>query len=196
MRAIGRRLESTAEVDRRVRRTKQALVKAFVALMREKSYDDITIRNLLDRADVGRSTFYAHYRGKDDLLQRSFEEMLSMLDRHMELQGASNRVVPVKELFQHVWQFKSFHQALVRARIMDRQHQAHVNYLSQLIESRLANDTHKDQDVPRTVLAHAMASGLLALLKWWMDHGAPYSPERMDALFHSIYNRKGLLNED
>src|SRR5437867_644732 len=53
--------------DRRVRRTTRALIEALVALVLEKRYDAITIQDLLDRADVGRSTFYAHYRGKDDL---------------------------------------------------------------------------------------------------------------------------------
>jgi AcrR family transcriptional regulator len=66
--------------DRRVRRTSHALTQALVDLMLEKRYDAITIQDLLDRADVGRSTFYSHYRGKDDLLLRSFGRMLELLD--------------------------------------------------------------------------------------------------------------------
>ena len=66
----------TSDGDRRVRRTRQALTLALIELVLEKRYDAITIQDLLDRADVGRSTFYGHYRGKDDLLLRSFEGLL------------------------------------------------------------------------------------------------------------------------
>jgi AcrR family transcriptional regulator len=73
--------------DRRVRKTQVALIGAFVELVLEKRYDAITIQDLLDRADVGRSTFYAHYRGKDDLLAKSFIGMLAMLDREIDRDG-------------------------------------------------------------------------------------------------------------
>lgn len=68
---------STADrTDRRVRRTRDSLHRALVELMIERGYDRITISEILTRADVGRSTFYAHYRDKDDLLLRSCAEYL------------------------------------------------------------------------------------------------------------------------
>src|SRR5687767_8755060 len=151
--------------DRRVRRTRQALVQALVSLVVEKRYDAITVRELLDRADVARSTFYSHYRGKDDLLLKSFERMLSMLDQHLDRTGDATRVVPVRELFHHVGKFRSFHQALVRARVMDRQYQGRTGHLSHLIErrltARLAGSTAAA--VPPPVLAQGMAGALFAL---------------------------------
>src|SRR5438046_2383994 len=66
------------KADRRVARTRHALAMALMQLTVEKRYDAITIQDLLDRAGVGRSTFYEHYRGKDDLLTRSFEGMIEM----------------------------------------------------------------------------------------------------------------------
>lgn len=175
--------------DRRVRRTQQALVQALVELVLERRYDSITIQNLLDRADVGRTTFYSHYRGKDDLLLRSFERMLEGLDQTMgQDEEAAARLAPVRELFQHVGEFRSFHQALVRARLVDRLYQAGTSRLSRTIEHRLARmtpPTHR-LPVPLAVQAQALAGALFALLRWWLDHGQAYSPAQMDEMLHAL----------
>src|SRR5579859_4132940 len=86
--------------DRRVVRTRDTLGDALVALMREKNFEEITVQEVLDRAGVGRSTFYVHYRDKDDLflsdVEDFFEVMSTMLTRRGE---SSSRVAPVRELF-------------------------------------------------------------------------------------------------
>jgi len=178
--------------DRRVQRTQQALLRAFVTLVQEKGYDYFTINDLLKRANVGRSTFYTHYRGKDDLLQKSFEHMLTMLDEHMDREGPTHRVAPVRELFAHVWQFKRLHHALVRSRIMDHQHQCRVNHMSRLIERRITSGRSDRGMAPPPVLAQALAGALFALLRWWVDNDAPYDPQLMDEMFHATYDAKRL----
>ena len=62
--------------DRRVQRTKTSLRAALIGLAREKPYDSIAVKEILDRANVGRSTFYAHFRDKKDLLESGIHEML------------------------------------------------------------------------------------------------------------------------
>jgi AcrR family transcriptional regulator len=64
---------AVAEPDRRVRRTRSALIDAFLGLVVEKGYEKITVQDILDRADIGRSTLYAHYRDKEALLLACFE---------------------------------------------------------------------------------------------------------------------------
>lgn len=172
-----------------MRRTKQALIQALVELVLEKRYDGITIQDLLDRADVGRSTFYAHYRGKDDLLLRSFEAMLAMFDGALERDPpASRRVAPVRELFQHVAEARPFHTALARARIFERLYQTGTAQLSRSIARRLAAlpPTPDTAAVPIPVKAQALAGALFALLRWWLDQDAPHSPEEMDAMYHAL----------
>jgi AcrR family transcriptional regulator len=61
--------------DRRVRRTRRALHDALLTLMTEKSYDAVTVQDIIDRADVGRSTFYSHFTDKRDLLDSGFEDL-------------------------------------------------------------------------------------------------------------------------
>ena len=173
-----------------MRRTKEALTQALVNLVLEKRYDAITIQDLLDRADVGRSTFYSHYRGKDDLLLRSFERMIEALDQAMEEGGPGNsRVAPVRELFCHVGTFRAFHSALARAHMLDRLYQAGTSQLSRSIAHRIAAlpPGRVGVTVPLPAMAQALAGALFALLRWWVDCDAAYSPEQMDAMYHAIW---------
>ena len=86
---------STFKIDRRVRHTRDALGDALLTLMQAKPFETITVQQVLDRAGIGRSTFYAHYRDKDDLFLSDVEDFLepmsTLLLRHHE---ASNRVAP------------------------------------------------------------------------------------------------------
>src|SRR5947209_20021882 len=89
--------------DQRVRRTRDRRGDAMMALLVEKPFEDITVQNVLDRAEVSRSTFYTHYRDKNDLFlsdaEAFFEAMATALSRHGD---KSERVAPVQELFAHI----------------------------------------------------------------------------------------------
>src|SRR5205085_385112 len=91
------------KIDQRIRRTRDRLGDALMQLALEKPFDTITVQNVLDRAEVSRSTFYVHYNDKDDLfisdLDEFFEGMATMLSRRAD---PSDRVAPVRELFAHI----------------------------------------------------------------------------------------------
>jgi AcrR family transcriptional regulator len=173
--------------DRRIGRTKRALISALVELVLEKRYANVTIQNLLDRAKVGRATFYSHYRGKDDLLLRSFEGLLEMLNGYLEPPSAKGaRLAPVRELFEHVASARRFHQALERAHMLDQLFRAGTECLSNSIESRLAT-RQLDCNLPKPVLARALAGSLFSLLAWWLGQETHHTPEQMDEMFHRIH---------
>src|SRR5678816_1262765 len=91
------------KTDARVRRTRDALGDALVALMQEKPFDSITVQDVLDRAHVGRSTFYTHYSDKDDLLMSDADEFFELVSMSLSAHGdASERVFPVREFFSHI----------------------------------------------------------------------------------------------
>ncbi|MGA8621714.1 MAG: TetR/AcrR family transcriptional regulator [Candidatus Sulfotelmatobacter sp.] len=95
-------------------RTRDTLGDALVALLHEKNFDEITIQDVLDRAGVGRSTFYVHYRDKDDLFLSDVEDFLESCSAALKRQGASTkRLQPVRELFVHVREAREFYAALV-----------------------------------------------------------------------------------
>jgi AcrR family transcriptional regulator len=185
---------ATPKVDRRVRRTRDALGDALLALIQEQPFDAITVQEVLDRAGIGRSTFYAHYRDKDDLflsdLEEFFELMSTLLLRRPE---DSNRIAPVRELFTHVAEMRQLHSALIASGKMRDFQEMGQEYFARAIEQRLAAlpSSRPASPAQRTAMAHAFAGALLSLLSWWIQHGATPSPEEMDTLFHRMVGSGG-----
>jgi AcrR family transcriptional regulator len=185
---------ATPKVDRRVRRTRDALGDALLALIQEQPFDAITVQEVLDRAGIGRSTFYAHYRDKDDLflsdLEEFFELMSTLLLRRPE---DSNRIAPVRELFTHVAEMRQLHSALIASGKMRDFQEMGQEYFARAIEQRLVAlpSSRPASPAQRTAMAHAFAGALLSLLSWWIQHGATPSPEEMDTLFHRMVGSGG-----
>lgn len=176
-------------MDARVRRTRDALGDALVALMQEKPFDTITVQDVLDRAKVGRSTFYAHYSDKDDLLMSDAEEFFESLAMMLSVRGdTSDRVFPVREFFSHITDAKQFVDALVSSgKFHDNMELAHGMF-ARGIERRLS-ELPRGQGIPaaeRPAIAFAHAGALLSLLTWWIGRGMRQPPEEMDHLFHKM----------
>jgi len=175
--------------DQRIRRTRYQLGQAMIKLIQEKSLDQITTQELLDRAGVGRSTFYVHFRSKNDLLLTQFEEGLEMwstlLSKNHE---RSTRVAPVAEFFAHAASARRFIQALRRSGRLNDNYELAQGYFARGIEQRL-RELNRLPQMPRSELrfrAAALAGSLISLMRWWLDSGARESPQTMDSLFHQI----------
>ena len=175
--------------DARVRRTRDALGDALVALMQEKPFDTITVQDVLDRANVSRSTFYSHYSDKDDLLMSDAEEFFESVAMLLSVRGdTSERVFPVREFFGHIIEAKTFVDALVSAGKMNDNMELARGLFARGIERRLA-ELPKGQGIAeneRPAIAFAHAGALLALLQWWVDRGMKQTPAEMDQLFHRL----------
>jgi AcrR family transcriptional regulator len=174
--------------DRRSRRTRQLVTEAMAELLQEKRYEDITVRDILDRADIGSSTFYAHYFDKEDvqasLIQQLFEQLLQQLLRR----SGKQEVVPSLELFRHVQQNVQQIQALIPGRFGETFWEVAERTMSQMIEHSLKSTASSKHScsVPPPVVAHYLAATFLTLLKWWLIADMPYSPEQMDAFFQQL----------
>lgn len=177
------------KTDLRIRKTRGRLVTALVALLQEKPLEKISLQELLDRADVGRSTFYLHYRDKEDLVLCMFEDGLEMwstiLSRNRE---KSLRVAAVAEYFAHVRSAKKFYRALMDSGRLQSYFDLAEGYFARGIERRLTESKKLTRlsALELRARSHGLAGSLNALLKWWMDHGAKQSPETMDGLFHRM----------
>src|SRR5579859_5648399 len=174
--------------DRRIRQTRGRLGDELVALMQVKPIENVTVQEVLDRATVGRSTFYLHYRDKNDLflcvLEDGLETWSTALIRNKE---KSLRVAPVSEFFAHAADARKLYRALVDSGGIHTFFELGQGYFARGIARRL-----RDMGLKNLVQgeldarSHALAGNLLSLLKWWLDRGARESPKAMDELFHRM----------
>jgi AcrR family transcriptional regulator len=172
--------------DRRVLRTRDTLGDALVALMQEKHFDEITVREVLDRAGVGRSTFYAHYRDKDDLFLSDVEDFLASVSTALKVNEPNGkRLLPVREFFSHVREAREFYMALVRSgKMIDVQALAR-GFFARSIEERLEAAGVKIEP-SRSAHVFALAGSLFSLLDWCVDKGMKADPKEMDEVFHRM----------
>ena len=179
--------QSKKKTDQRILRTRDALGDALVALMHEKNFDQITVQQVLDRAGVGRATFYAHYRDKEDLFMSDVEEFFtmaaSMLKRHSV---STKRLAPIRELFSHLRDVREFYLALVASGKANDVRELGRGIFARSIDERLEAAGVQMHPLPRSAQAHALAGSMFSLLDWWIDKGMKSDPQEMDDLFHRM----------
>ena len=174
-----------ADLDRRVRRTRQALRQALIELIVERGYDKTTVRDVLDRADVGRSTFYAHFRDKESLFASCFEDLRADLQRELSALGKDGRpgdpARPLGVIFGHVHRHARIYQAVGTA------------HLHRIIFEEMRDHlcTHDELRMPVDVAAEYHASALAGLLGWWVRGGFPYGPEEMATMVRNLTAHPG-----
>lgn len=178
------------KIDRRSQRTRRLLNQALLELMLEQRYEDITVQHVIDRANVGRSTFYAHYLDKEDLLVSEFTRMLDALIQQIDQPGAPDRPAApdLTGFFQHVQGHFQLYKALNRGGAMDllykKGHERiRQNILQHLQERVPAGHTPA---IPLALAAEYMAGAILSVLKWWLGNELNFTPEQMNGLFQQL----------
>jgi AcrR family transcriptional regulator len=177
------------KLDARVRHTRDALGDALIALMQEKPFDSITIQHVLDRANIGRSTFYNHFRDKDDLFLSDVDDFFAFVSTALDRRGdKSNRVAPVQEFFAHIAEAHQFIRALSDSQKLLDVFELGRGHMARGIEARLAvlPATKSLSPVGRAARAHALAGSLFSLATWWLNHQKDATPQQMDHLFHRL----------
>jgi AcrR family transcriptional regulator len=177
------------KTDSRVLRTRNALGDALIALIQERPFQSITVEDVLTRAKVGRSTFYVHYRDKDDLFMSDVEEFLELTAMALSKKNEkTDRVAPVKEFFAHLRDGMTLYRAFVASgKIHDFMELARGHF-ARGIEQRL-RQIARSKTIPtgeKKIMGYALASALLSLLTWWIEHGCKESPAAMDEKFHRL----------
>ena len=141
--------------DRRAVRTRRAILSAFVALVQERRYNAIRVNEIIEKADVGRSTFYAHFRNKDDLLRQSMRGLLGAI-ADAALPGAND--ANLAAAVGHFWE----NRRLARIILAPPLGTSVRRLLESLVEERLSDE----QELARA-RAVQIAAAQLALLDAW-----------------------------
>ncbi len=175
--------------DRRERRTRQLLHEALFDLIVEKRYDKITIDDIVERADVGRSTFYAHFQDKDALLLDGLERLLASLKQQAaEDHKTGAQLLSVCGLFRHVGEQHKLYEAMVWGHGIELFFKSAHESLTRDLEEHFAAqfDKQRKPKVSLSLVSNYLAGTLITLLKWWLDNKMPYSPEQMDEIFQQL----------
>jgi AcrR family transcriptional regulator len=173
--------------DPRVRRSVHALGVALVELMHEREFDRITVQDILDRAGVGRATFYAHYRNKDDVLYSGYERMFAHFEQSLDRRSPGRvRLVPVAELLTHFGEADPFIGSLRESGRLDEMWALGVDFLADMIERGITPVPGAAPAVPRSLVARMLAGALMEMMRWWLEHRESSTPEEMDGTFHAL----------
>jgi AcrR family transcriptional regulator len=175
--------------DRRVRRTKQRLQAALMSLILEKGYDKITVQDLIDRADVGRSTFYAHYETKDDLLVGGLDHLTADIELHMADEPfATDAILPSLGVFRHVAENHEMFKAMIGSRGIDLVHKAALAAFTERAMSAIKRRAAAGEltSIPPDARAAFTAGALMSFLSWWVDNGMPYTPKMMSDIYQQL----------
>jgi AcrR family transcriptional regulator len=178
-------------MDRRAARTQRALHGALMALILRKGYEAITVQDLIDEADVGRSTFYSHYTGKEDLLRRGFQTLrfeLAEAQRAARTKSRRSFGDPLGfslAMFEHAGAYKQIYRALVGGRGGEVAVNEIRRVLSDIVKKELSG-AEADEAIPREVHIQFVVGTFLTILTWWLERRPKLAPSQVDLVFRRL----------
>jgi AcrR family transcriptional regulator len=174
--------------DRRVQRTKTSLRDALIGLAREKPYDAIAVKEILSRANVGRSTFYAHFHDKNELLESGIYEMLgSIHDRRPARGGADAPLAFSRPILDYIAEHRRCGAAMPReGRVV--MHARLQTVLTNLISDDLAALFGRQPTpvIPADLIARHIAATFVLVLNWWVETDVRLTAAEVDAWFRAL----------
>lgn len=180
-------------IDRRVARSRAMLQGALLALLARKDYAAITVASICAEAKVGRATFYAHYKSKDDLLRAKLKDTRRQL--LLERRHAAARQ-PRRDAFgfsaimlDHARHHMHLHAGLFGNRGGDIASAAIRRTIDALVQDELGEQPGPSggRDAPpREFAVRYVAGAYRAVLDWWLDRGIAATPEQIDAWFQRL----------
>ena len=181
--------------------------KALLELIKEKGYDPISVEEITRRANLGRATFYLHYKDKEDLLVDEFNEIVNERARTISeipfsawLPGLenpdpaseNNPAPPLLMAFQHVANHAELYRILLKNeksdRILERIRKIITQAITEFMQTKVRNDPIPILfEVPIDLLAAYFSGALLSCVDWWFEQELAYPPEEMTRMFQRLF---------
>ena len=175
--------ENQTVIDKRSNRTRQALTNALISLTLEKNYDNVTVRDLAERADIGYATFFRHFTDKDallaDVLEDTLTGLLELLQPVMNDPERTSRIV-----FEYIGQHSDVVRVLLKTRNISPLMPRIFAFSSKVILEQFK--PNPESLIPPEIAAHHMIASFIELIEWWLEHQMPYPPERMGVIASSL----------
>lgn len=189
-------------LDRRVARTRCALKNAFIQLILKRGYDNVTIEDITDRADLGRTTFYLHFNDKEDLLMQAIDSICddfihkhqSALSQVDNMENPDQNKLPEnldKGILYHIFSHASDNANLYKVMLSGEGGPQASRRFASIIQDetikRLKNFGHHEIKVPIEIFGVFYAGNLITLVTWWLENNQPYPIETMVQYFQQMF---------
>ncbi len=198
---------SEEKVDRRVLRTRRALQDALIQLILEKGYDAVTIEEITDRADLGRTTFYLHFRDKEELFMQAIDTICEeFIDRHetlLDLVDSPKSAIKklrlslderiLYHIFIHARDNADLYKVMLRGEGGAKASQRFSKIIVNEVIKRLHIVPGIKSKVPIQLFAVFFSGTLIELITWWLEEDQPYSIEEMVMYYQQMFIN-GALN--
>jgi AcrR family transcriptional regulator len=173
-----------------VQKTKRSLRDALIGLAREKPYDAIAVKEILDRANVGRSTFYAHFRDKHDLLESGIHEMLRSVYGGPRTGSARERMVAFSlPILTYIDEHRRADGPRMTRQGRGVMHARMRDVLATLIAEDVESAARAGQSttpMPADLVARHVASTFVLVLDWWIEREPGLKPAEVDSRFRAL----------
>lgn len=178
--------------DRRVQKTRTLLVEALSSLIHEKPYDAIAVREILTRANVGRSTFYTHFRDKDALLIGGITDVLRTSSVSApESRACSERVTEFSlPILEHIDRHRHSHDGLMnsgsRKAVHERLRRVLTKRIGDAVKNSLQGGAPAPDAMPPDLLVRHVIATFFVVLDWWVDNQSRLSPREVNDVFRAL----------
>ncbi len=181
-------------MDRRQRKTREAIFRAFISLLSKKDFEHITVGEIIESADIGRATFYSHFETKDFLLKELCEELFCHIFDATKEKCEHRHIFDCEapdSVFLHLFEHLQKNDNQILELLSSQNNGLFLNYfknnLTQLIEAHLALfDSEKSAKLPRDLWINHIASTFVETIRWWVGHGKKESPETITKYFFAV----------
>ena len=178
-------------MDRRQRKTRDAIFTAFTALLETKSYSNITVQDIIDRADVGRSTFYAHFDTKDELLREIcaeiFDHVFSDEVPHEKTHDFSGEVGAIDRRLTHMLCHLADNRRSVKGILSRESGELFMDYFKERLRVVFAaHMAPMPGNVPSPYLLNHAVSSFAETVRWWLRDHPDYTPEEVASFYLAV----------
>ena len=182
-------------MDRRQKKTRAAIFEAFSTLLAQKSYSKITVQEIIDTANVGRTTFYAHFEAKDDLLKALCEELFGHIIQSAQdcthTHGLYSDGSAPKSMFCHLLHHLQEDEHHILALLSGESSEWFLSCfkdsLCELIQTQLVNQHRTNNlDIPQDFLVNHISGTFVEMVLWWIRGKRRQTPEQLDRYFRAV----------
>ncbi len=176
-------------MDRRQQKTRDAIINAFTALLAKKSYSRISVQEIIDGANVGRTTFYAHFETKDYLLKELCELLFDHIVESAVSHGNAHCHIVEGEIpqsvFLHLIQHLQKNDKHVLELLSSENNDIFRRYFKEGLKKLVATQWDKEQisPLPEDYLINHVAASFVETVDWWLSRGMKESAEQLTEYF-------------